>query len=240
MARAAALILDLDGTLYRGDAPLIAYADAMAEMAQPPLGEALSARVRAFVDDPVLFAPYRDPWATVSALGGEAGLDWPRRDLAFLRVREAICQGEVPIELPLGLHAFLAGLDRRVRVAVLTNSEEQSARRLLRFMDLGDLAHKAKGMVHKPKGFAAAVRPHVAGLGAAQVVSVGDNHTNDVEPAKALGFGAVHVRAPGADGGLADCSVPRLEEAFDWLEGRLLEAVTARPLAAGEEEEAWA
>lgn len=240
MARAAALILDLDGTLYRGDAPLLAYADAMAAMAGPPLGDALSIRARAFLADPAAFAPYRDPWATISAFGGDAGLDWPRRDLAFVGVRQAICRGEIAIEVPSGLGAFLSGLDRRVRVAVLTNSDEASALHLLRFLGLGDLSRATRGMVHKPKGFAGAVRPFVTGLRAAQAVSVGDNQTNDIEPAKALGFATVHVRAPGALGGVADHTVAHLEEAFAWLDGHLANVLAARPLAAGDEEEAWA
>lgn len=242
MARAAALILDLDGTLYRGDAPLLAYADAMAAMALEPLGKVLAARARAFLADPAAFAPYRDPWATISAFGGDAELDWPRRDLAFVGVREAICRGEIPIERPAGLGAFLSGLDRRVRVAVLTNSDEDSARRLLRFMNLDGLAATTRGMVHKPNGFAAAARPVVAGLRAGQAISVGDNQTNDIEPARAMGLATVHVRAPGALHGAADHTVARLEEAFPWLDHRLTRILSGRPVAAGDEEEdeAWA
>ena len=239
MSHAAALVLDLDGTLYRGDAPLLAYAEAMADRAGPARGDALVAKARAFLADPLDFAPYRDPWAVMGAFGGEAGLSWPRRDDAFLDVRNAVIRGEIPIDRTQGLEAFIAGLDRRVRIAVLTNSEEESARRLLGFLGLASLAAHTHGVVGKPKGFAAAARRSLIGLSPAQAVSVGDNHTNDIEPARALGLGTLHVRWPGARGGLAEHTVARFEDGFEWLDRRLEAALRGWRPAAGEEE-AWA
>lgn len=239
MSHAAALVLDLDGTLYRGDAPLLAYAEAMAVRAGSARGETLMAKARAFLADPLDFSPYRDPWATMGAFGGEAGLSWPRRDEAFLEVREAVMQGGIPIDRTPGLEAFIDGLDRRVRVVVLTNSDEESARRLLAFLGLGALAPYTHGVVGKPKGFAAAVRRSLGGVAPGHGVSVGDNHTNDIEPARALGLATLHVRWPGAYGGLADHTVARFEDGFEWLDGRLDAVLRGWRPAAGEEE-AWA
>jgi FMN phosphatase YigB (HAD superfamily) len=217
----AALFLDLDGTMYRGDDALRAYAQAMAGRAGGRRGEALAAKAEAFVADPRPFAPFRDAWAAVSAFGGEAGLDWPMRDDAFLEVREAIMAGRVAIERTPGLTEFLAALDPRVRVMVLTNSDGPSAARLLDFLGLGALRPHLKAEAHKPSGFAAAVRDHLVGIGPTRAVSVGDNQANDIVPAHAMGMAAVHVRWPFAEGGRADLTVERLEEAFGFLEDRL-------------------
>ncbi len=217
----AALFLDLDGTMYRGDAPLRAYAQAMAARAGGRRGEALAAKAEAFLRDPRPFMPFRDAWAALSAFGGEAGLDWPTRDDAFVAVRDAIIRGEIPIERTPGLEEFVLGLDPRVRVAVLTNSEAESAVRLLLYLGLGRLCGHLKGEARKPSGFAAAVRDHLVGIGPERAVSVGDNLANDVLPARAMGMTTVHVRWPRAEGGQADLTVACLEEAFGFLHERL-------------------
>lgn len=226
----AALFLDLDGTMYRGEAPLRAYAQAMAARAGGRRGQALAAKAEAFLREPRPFVPFRDVWAALSAFGGEAGLDWPRRDEAFLEVREAILAGEIPIELPPGLVAFVDALDPRVRVAVLTNSEGESAVRLLRFIGLGRLAGHLKGAVRKPSGFAAAVRDHLVGIGPERAVSVGDNQANDIVPARAMGMATVHVRWPRAESGQADLTVAAFEAAYDFIRERLAAAL-AEPAA---------
>jgi FMN phosphatase YigB (HAD superfamily) len=227
--QAAGLVLDLDGTLYRGDAPLWAYALAMAGMAEPQAGRRLVERARAFLADSRTLAPFRDPWAALSALGAEAGLDWPSRDRAFLAVRDRICRGELAVEVPAGVRELLRDLDPRVRVAVLTNSDEASARRLMAYLGLGRWAARVEGAVRKPAGFAPAALRQL-GAAAARAVSVGDNHANDVLPARAMGMRTVHVRLAGAEGGQADLTVDRLEEAVPWLR-RVLAS-----LAAGEGE----
>jgi FMN phosphatase YigB (HAD superfamily) len=217
----AALFLDLDGTMYRGHTALRAYAQAMAARAGGRRGEALAAKAEAFLRDPRPFVPFRDSWAALSAFGGEAGLDWPRRDEAFLEVREAIMAGVIPVEPAPGLVEFLEGLDPRVRVAVLTNSDGPSAARLLEFLGLGALCAHLKGGARKPSGFGIAVRDHLVGIDPGRAVSVGDNHANDVVPARAMGMTTVHVRWPGAEGGQADLSVERLEQAFPFVKACL-------------------
>jgi FMN phosphatase YigB (HAD superfamily) len=240
VATAAALFLDLDGTLYRGPEPLRAYALAMAERAGGGRGQTLAAKAEAFLADPRPFVPFRDAWAAISAFGGEAGLDWPRRDEAFLDVRAAIIAGRVPIERTPGLPAFVRSLDGRVRVAVLTNSDGPSALDLLGYLELGALRAHLRAEANKPAGFAAAVRDHLRGIGAEKAVSVGDNQVNDIAPARALGMATVHVRWPEAEGGLADLSVTVLEDAFDALSCHLETALAGRRVEPATDAPAWA
>lgn len=223
------LCLDLDGTMYRGEAPLRAYAEAMAAVAEPALGRRLLRRAESFLARPESEAPYRDLWAALSAIGGQAGLGWPERDVAFVAVRERILAGEVPIERVPGLPAFVDGLAPEVTAVVLSNSDDESGRRLLAYLGLRGLVPRMMGGAGKPRGFAPALRTLLGRRDYAGGVSVGDNYANDVLAARDLGLATLHVRAPGAEGGGADRTVARLEDGFDWVRDQLERLVARRP-----------
>jgi FMN phosphatase YigB (HAD superfamily) len=149
--------------------------------------------------------------------------------------REDMVTGQVPVEIPQGLVAFVAQLPETVRQVVVTNSEPQGARRMLVFLGVARLARHVVGRAHKPQGFGPAVHALLGDDLPPRAVSVGDNYVNDVASALALGMEAVHVRAPGAMTGPSSLTVERLEDALPWL----WDTLTGKALTQGQARSRW-
>lgn len=218
MRAVRAIVWDLDGTLYRGPAPLRAYAAALADHLDGSAAPRFARYANALVTSPGRTAPYYDLWNALTSASHEAGLPYEVANACFLDVRRRIIRGEFPVEVPAGVISLVAALARaRVPMAVVTNSDGASGRDLLESLGLKSLVRHIHADAMKPGGFVPATRALFPDLPSAQVLSVGDNYRNDIEPALTCGMVALHVRTPGARGGPATWTVPRLEEGIGWI-----------------------
>lgn len=220
--RRLGILIDVDGTAYRGYAAFWTYGEEMAALLPKSARADLEQAVKELLDGGEGVPNCPDLWWGLTRLGQDRGLSFPALDRAFEAVRTGICEGKVEVQVPPGLAEFLDWADEAAQIAFATNSAGQSARRLLAYLGLSSRIRPVVGHAGKPAGMAAVRRQLFADLKPSQCVSVGDNYPGDVASALRLGMRAVHVAWPGTTTGPADVHVQRLEEALPWL-GKLVE-----------------
>ncbi|HEV3361215.1 MAG TPA: HAD family hydrolase [Pseudonocardiaceae bacterium] len=220
--RRQALLLDLDGTLYRGDGPVRAYADGVAAT----LAEADAKNFLSTVDEylgngvgehtePELLAA-TDGWEAVQRLA-TLRFEVGRTDLdtAFLASRAALAGPELGVEVPGGLLDALVALRPSTRIVLATNSPRLGLAALLsrlgaddKFDEIIDSAAKPVGLQRILAGIAEEIdareRPW-------RIFSVGDHWHNDIAPARDFGAVTGYIDRFGRADGEADAIAPKVE-----------------------------
>jgi FMN phosphatase YigB (HAD superfamily) len=220
--RGQALLVDLDGTLYRGDGPVRAYADGVAAK----LSEADAEKFMSIVDDylangvgehtePELLAA-TDGWEAVQRLA-ILRFDVGRTELdsAFLNSRAALAGPELGVEVPGGFLDTLTALRPSTRIVLATNSPQLGLAALLTrigaaqaFDEIINSAAKPAGMVRILAGIAEEIdareRPW-------RIFSIGDHWHNDIEPARDFGAATGYIDRFGRADGPADAIAPTVE-----------------------------
>ena len=191
------LILDFDGTVCLGDAPVYEYAAAVVRRlpeneraaGQERLHDALAEYFAGARDPDLAAAP--DGYHAVAALGRELGVSDADRSAAYLESRTAVHAGEVPIFPPPGLRNLLETVREHVRVVLVTNAPEQGVESLLGILGLDGVIDDVHGDAGKPAGMGAILDTLLADAGLTatpdRLLSVGDIWVNDLEPAAARG-----------------------------------------------------
>ncbi|MDI5967475.1 HAD family hydrolase [Streptantibioticus silvisoli] len=217
------LVTDFDGTLYRGDAPILHYAEQAAVELSDRDRDGLLDAVERFLKHGIAAADEApdeteaaalraatDGWEVVASVAARRyGVDKPRLDRAFLSTRAYMATDACELEVPDAYRALLTELRLDgVRVVLATNSPADSLDALLDRLRVRPLLDAVVSSTGKPAGLgrllaaelgdaAGAVRPDSAARGFA----LGDHWVNDVEPARELAVPTGYIDRYGrADG----------------------------------------
>jgi FMN phosphatase YigB (HAD superfamily) len=220
--RGQALLVDLDGTFYRGDGPVLAYARTVA--GSLPTSDA-AAFTTAMVDylalgaaatsDPALLAA-TDGWEAVQRLAIDRfGVGRATLDEAFLASRRALAGPDCAVEVPPGLIDALRDLRSTTYLVLATNSPADWLAELLARLGAGDVFDEVVPNARKPIGMPGILFGIAGRIGVTdepwRVFSVGDHWHNDIAPARAFGAVTGYVDRFGRNDGPADVVAPDLE-----------------------------
>jgi FMN phosphatase YigB (HAD superfamily) len=210
--RIAVVVFDLDGTLQRGMAPLERYAGEIAARLPGGAGARFKALAAAHLGGQGVL-PGEDDWEALAALALDLGVAPGALRDAYFGTRLWMVEGDCPLEAPVGVAPFLARVRRTALTIVASNSPSSSVGPLLARMGLDGLADELASSVGKPAGLVPLVTRLAAawGLGDRPVMSVGDNHKNDIALAQAQGWATAHVRSGREARPGATCSADTLE-----------------------------
>lgn len=213
------LVLDFDGTVAVGDAPVWAYADAVIDQlaghddpAAPPaaIRAALSAFLAGAPDSPA----YLDGYAAVAAIT-EHYVTAEQRQRAYRASRDTLAGGTLHLSAPPGLAELLSDLAGRARRVVATNAPATGVRDTLGAIGLRGLIDEIITDAHKPGGWDTILPQLLAGRAPADLLAVGDVWANDIAAPLALGCCTALVDRFGRLPGPAHIIAPSLADMYD-------------------------
>ncbi|MAT17069.1 MAG: hypothetical protein CMF56_00680 [Leifsonia sp.] len=179
-----ALILDFDGTLCVGDAPVREYA--RHAFTNVPDGAARLSRLDDFLAHGAGLDAARDGYQAVAALAREAVVPRAALHEAFQRSRADIASWIGEVRAPEGMRELLAELDHVSRI-LITNSPAGGLDQVIEGLGLSDVLDQVVTDARKPEGMSAALdRAGVLASGHA-LASLGDIWENDHAEIQARG-----------------------------------------------------
>jgi FMN phosphatase YigB (HAD superfamily) len=223
------LVVDFDGTVCRGDAPVRFYAAVIAD--SMPAGDArdfLGAIERYLSDGPAAAAASTDTveaaalreavdsWGAVLSLAAR-GYDVPAEVIgqAFTRCREWMIDPDCAVEVVEPLLDTLADLRGDARIVLVTNSPRDSMLPLLRRLGILDAFDDIVAGAGKPDGLRRFLQRSLGPDLRARpwrLFSIGDHYRNDIEPAVELGAAAGYIDRFGRADGPATARARRAED----------------------------
>jgi len=223
------LVLDFDGTLWRGNEALEFYAAAVADGLVPAQRGPFLGAVRMYLAGgrwSVVGAstPPDDGWAAVARFAADRGLDPVRREEAFLATRAQITAGAFRLEVPDGLEEFLHWSRRWCTLVLASNSPAWSVHPVLERLGLAPLLDDVVCEASKPDSFVGLVTAWADRFGAppGRIMSVGDHYRNDIAPAVAAGWFTAHITpwrwAPGPCSMIGATMEELLPGLHEWVE----------------------
>ncbi len=220
--RRQALLLDLDGTLYRGDGPVRAYADGVAAVLSEADAEKFLSIVEEYLangvgehTEPELLAA-TDGWEAVQRLA-TLRFDVGRTELdaAFLRSRAALADQGLAVEVPGGLLDTMVALRSSTRIVLATNSPQLGLAALLTRIGAEDKFDQIINSAAKPVGLRRILADIAEDIDANdkpwRIFSIGDHWHNDIAPARDFGAVTGYVDRFGRADGEADVIAPTVE-----------------------------
>lgn len=214
------LVVDLDGTLYRGDGPVRVYAEGLARAVAPDDGRALVRDVEQFLaGNPAEYLRgSSDAWVAARRAADRRGVSDDAISPAFLAARAALADGTCLVENPAGLVEALDQLAGRVTRILVTNSPDDGLPELLVRLGATDVFDRVVSSAHKPYGLRDLLPGLVRSLPAPhRLLSLGDHWRNDLEPAIELGATAFYVDPFDRREGPAHAHARRVEELLPLL-----------------------
>ena len=230
------LVVDFDGTVYRGDEPVRRYARRISESLPPErvepyldaferyLAEGVAAALRSA--DTVEAATLRE---SVDAWGAAQNLARRRFDVpahavetAFSRTREDMLDPSCELEVVTPLVDELAALRGAARVVLATNSPRPGIEALLDRMGVAAAFDDVVPGAAKPDGLRRLLQRELGEDLRARpwrLFSLGDHYYNDLAPAVEIGGAAGYIDRFGRADGPATAQAPVVE--------RLLPAIHA-------------
>jgi FMN phosphatase YigB (HAD superfamily) len=223
------LVVDFDGTVCRGDAPVRYYAAVIADSMPPPdAREFLGAIERYLSDGPAAAAACTDTvaaaalreavdsWGAVLSLAAR-GYAVPAEviEQAFARCREWMIDPACAVELVTPLLDTLAELRGDARIVLVTNSPRDSMLPLLRRLGILDAFDDVVAGAGKPDGLRRFLQRSLGPDLRARpwrLFSIGDHYRNDIEPAVELGAAAGYIDRFGRADGPATARARRAED----------------------------
>jgi FMN phosphatase YigB (HAD superfamily) len=223
------LVVDFDGTIYRGDAPVRHYAELIAgTMPGPEAGTYLTALERYIASGP---AASKDSEDTVEAAVLRESVDaWgaafnlARRcydvspevtEAAFARCRLWMTKPECEIETVTPLVDTLTSLRSCARIYLITNSGALGLYPLLTRIGVVDCFDEIISGAEKPDGLRRFLQ-RTLGPDLRErpwrVFSIGDHYRNDIEPAAEIGAGCAYIDRYGRKDGPATASATVAED----------------------------
>ena len=237
--RVGLLVLDFDGTLWRGDEPLTCYAELVSKGLAPEDRASFLADVRGFLEGDHwrvtgLQAPPDDAWAAVARFATARGVSSADRQAAFLETRRRIAEGAFHLEVPAGLPEFLAASRASCAVVLASNSPASSVQPVLDRLGLTPLLDEVTSDAGKPDRFTLVVDAWIERYRPRYVMSVGDHYHNDIAPAAERGWFTTYINPWRWVYGPCSLVGARMEDVLPGL-GAWVEAITdhrAAPVAA--------
>ena len=230
------LVVDFDGTVYRGDEPVRRYARRISESLPPErvepyldaferyLAEGVAAALRSA--DTVEAATLResvDAWGAAQNLARRC-FDVPAHamETAFSRTREDMLDPSCELEVVTPLVDELAALRGAARVVLATNSPRPGIEALLDRMGVAAAFDDVVPGAAKPDGLRRLLQRELGEDLRARpwrLFSLGDHYYNDLAPAVEIGGAAGYIDRFGRADGPATAQAPVVE--------RLLPAIHA-------------
>lgn len=230
------LVVDFDGTLYRGDDPARRYARRISAALTPAQAERYLAAFERYVaegvaaarasTDPVEAAALResvDHWGAAALLARRCfAAPEGVLDAAFAATRRDMLEPSCELEPVPELVRTLRDLRGAARLVLATNSPRPGLAPLLDRLGVASLFDEVVPGADKPDGLRRMLRRELgADLTARpwRLFSLGDHHPNEIAPAVEIGAAAGYIDRFGRADGPATASAPVVE--------RLLPAIHA-------------
>ncbi len=230
----AALVWDLDGTLYRSAAACRHYAKGIAETLEDGRRDAYLEAVERFLRGEG-GVEASDGWeAAVVLAGGPRGASRAFGD-AFAATRAFMLDDACELEVPDGLPALLDRVAGRARRVLMTNTPAYGVMPLLARLDLLGLLDEIVCEAEKPEGLARRLPALAATLDVPRraVLSIGDHFVNDIAPAIDAGCATAYVDPFGVGPrGRADLEAARFEDLLGPIEEWVVVRADGRTAAA--------
>ncbi|MBR7833646.1 HAD family hydrolase [Actinospica durhamensis] len=222
------LVVDFDGTVYRGDGPVRAYAARIAATLPPEAAERylalfacyLAEGVAAAEDlaDPAAAAALRasvDHWGAAAALAEEVfGVAPDAVAAAFAGARQDMLDPACEIEVVTPLLETLAELRGAARVVLATNSPHPGLGPLLGRLGVAGAFDAVVADAGKPAGMRALLRRELGGYADVEpwrAFSLGDHYRNEIAPAVEIGAATGYIDRFGRADGPATATAPVAE-----------------------------
>ncbi|MCL4495523.1 MAG: HAD hydrolase-like protein [Firmicutes bacterium] len=213
------IVFDLDGTLYRGDAPYWYYAQRVSRFLEEAEAESYLRRVHEHLTGRTVVES-ADNWEAVVRLMEPFGQKLPvdQWQEAFRETRRYMLSRECPLEVPVGLPELLKDIKDDVFVAVATNSPYEAAWPLLEQIGLISYFDVIRTEAKKPEGIVELLREVTgANYRPDRVFSIGDHYYNDIAPGVREGWTTGHISPRRIFPGPATYLVAQAEELFEPL-----------------------
>jgi phosphoglycolate phosphatase-like HAD superfamily hydrolase len=186
------LVLDFDGTVCLGDAPVRCYAAEVLRHVEPGRAGELAEELRRHLDGEPGTPAYADGYVAVAQIAGPHVAPEVLHT-AYQASRGALAGRALDIATPAGLPGFLAALDGRARRVLVTNAPATGIAESLDVLGLTDVIDEVRTNAGKPAGFAALLPDLLRGAPPETLMSVGDIWVNDIAPALAQGCATAFV-----------------------------------------------
>lgn len=219
-AQKPVLVLDFDGTVCVGDAPVWAYAEAVisgilddGDADGPHIDADLRARLGAFLDGEPGSPAYADGYAAVAELAaGRADAELLQR--AYERSRRELAGGRLDVSAPDGLAAFLDSLDGRAERVLVTNAPLAGVAETLSTLGLAEHIDAVHAEAAKPGGWDALLPALLGGRDPGLLLSVGDIWGNDLAAPLAAGCAVALIDRFGHRAGPAHLAAAAFPELY--------------------------
>ncbi|MFF2050834.1 HAD family hydrolase [Leifsonia sp. NPDC058194] len=214
------LVLDFDGTVCIGDAPVWAYAEAVIagildrdDSAGSGLDAGLRARLGAFLDGEPGSPAYADGYAAVAQLAaGHADEELLQR--AYQRSRRELAGGGLDVSAPVGLADFLDGLAGTAERVLVTNAPLDGVVETLGALGLAGAIDRIHAEAGKPAGWTGLLPRLLDGRDPRALLSVGDIWGNDLAAPLAAGCATALIDRFGHRAGPAHLVAPSFPELY--------------------------
>lgn len=227
MAPDRILLLDLDGTVCRGDEQVHEYARLVGTELTGKAARELSSAVSAFLDSPDdaarcgVLADAQDGYQAVETIGRALGATAGQLHHAFHTTRARLYAGQVCADVPTGLVELLSGLPDSARVVLATNAPADGLANLLHRLHVATSLDEVITEVGKPAGLGPVVDRLLAQAAAASVpqrlLSVGDIWENDLRVPLERGCRTAYIDRFGRNQGPAHYRAEVLEDLYDHI-----------------------
>lgn len=183
------LVLDFDGTVCVGDAPVRRYADEVLRRVEPGLAGELAEELLRNLDGGTIDT---DGYGAVARIAGPHVAPGVLHT-AYQASRGALAGRALDIATPAGLPGFLAALHGRARRVLVTNAPDTGVAESLDMLGLVDVIDEVNTNAAKPGGFDILLPELLRGEPAASLLSVGDIWVNDIAPPLHAGCATAYI-----------------------------------------------
>lgn len=198
---ALVIVLDFDGTVYRGDLAVQAYARRVAEQLDTLTATQVIAGMRAFLEGkpqplgmPPEFDTAEDGFQLVHALSDAAGLPDGLRRHAYRASRHDLARSAFALNPEPGLAEWLTDITSESTVWLVTDAPLAGIREVLDAVGLLALVDEIIPTVGKPAGMTAIADRAVAVAGRPErSIAVGDRWAADLAAIAAAGGRTAHL-----------------------------------------------
>lgn len=204
------LVLDFDGTVCVGDAPVRRYADEVLRHVGSGLAGELAEELRHHLAGGTTYA---DGYVAVAQIAGPHVAPEVLHT-AYQASRGALAGRALDIATPAGLPGFLASLHGRARRVLVTNAPATGIAESLDVLALTDVFDEVRTSAGKPGGFDTLLPELLGGAPPASLLSVGDIWANDIAPPLYAGCATAYISHTPHDGRPAHLRAAHLPDLY--------------------------
>ncbi len=222
------LVLDFDGTLCIGDAPVWAYANAIVEIighqsgaAHHQLHEDIRKDLEAFLDGESHSQAFTDGYDAVASLA--APYATPQQlQAAYATSRRALADGALDVHAPAGLKGLLSELHPTTTIILITNAPQPGIAETVETLGLVAEIDRVITDANKPSGWQSII-PELLATDPAEnrqaetVMVIGDIWSNDIAVPLRLGCATAYIDRFGQREGAASLIASDFPSLYDGI-----------------------